>query len=139
LIALMQTPHRFRSKRQLWTYSGLGIETHDSAQCCYVNGQLQRSKKPQQIRGLNQNHEMKEIFKGAATRASCEAVPLRDFYVALLDKGMKPEMARHVRPEDRGHCFDALEKGGTLRRRRTEIASRLSVAQNSKGTSGFHA
>src|SRR5882762_7582867 len=31
LLALMQTPHRFRSKRQLWTYSGLGIETHDSA------------------------------------------------------------------------------------------------------------
>ncbi len=28
LLALMQTPHRFRSKRQLWTYSGLGIETH---------------------------------------------------------------------------------------------------------------
>ena len=23
LLALMQTPHRFRSKRQLWTYSGL--------------------------------------------------------------------------------------------------------------------
>jgi hypothetical protein len=96
LIALMQTPHRFRSKRQLWTYSGLGIETHDSAQCRYVGGQLQRSKKPQQIRGLNQNHnhEMKEIFKGAATRASCGVGPLRDFYVALLAKGMKPEIAR---------------------------------------------
>ena len=65
LIALMQTPHRFRSKRQLWTYSGLGIETHDSAQYRYVGGQVQRSKKPQQLRGLNQNHnhEMKEIFK----------------------------------------------------------------------------
>src|ERR1700757_2451515 len=25
LLALMQTPHRFRSKRQLWTYSGLGM------------------------------------------------------------------------------------------------------------------
>jgi len=36
LIALMQTPHRFRSKRQLWTYSGLGVETHDSAQYRYV-------------------------------------------------------------------------------------------------------
>src|ERR1700720_3581705 len=96
LLALMQTPHRFRSKRQLWTYSGLGIETHDSAQYRYVRGQLQRSKKPQQIRGLNQNHnhEMKEIFKGAATRASCGVGPLRDFYVALLDKGMRPEMAR---------------------------------------------
>src|SRR5438105_2322721 len=96
LIALMQTPHRFRSKRQLWTYSGLGVETQDSAQYRFVRGQLQRSKKPQQLRGLNQNHnhEMKEIFKGAATRASCGVGPLRDFYVALLDKGMKPEMAR---------------------------------------------
>jgi transposase len=96
LLALMQTPHRFRSKRQLWTYSGLGIETRDSAQYRFVRGQLQRAKKAQQIRGLNRNHnhEMKEIFKGAATRASCGVGPLRDFYVALLDKGMKPEMAR---------------------------------------------
>src|SRR3981081_4725414 len=96
LIALMQTPHRFRSKRQLWTYSGLGIETHDSAQFRFVRGQLQRSKKPQQIRGLNRNHnhEMKEIFKSAATRASCATGPFRDFYAALLTNGMKPEMAR---------------------------------------------
>jgi transposase len=96
LIALMQTPHRFRSKRQLWTYSGLGIETHDSAQYRYVGGQLQRSKKPQQLRGLNRNHnhDMKAIFKGAATRASCGRGPFREFYVALLAKGMKPEMAR---------------------------------------------
>src|ERR1700757_2874599 len=36
LIALMQTPQRFRSKRQLWTYSGLGIETRDNAQYRYV-------------------------------------------------------------------------------------------------------
>jgi len=91
----MQTPHRFRSKRQLWTYSGLGIETRDSAQYRFVGGQLQRAKKSQQIRGLNRNHnhEMKEIFKGAANRASC-GWALHDFYVALLDKGMKPEMAR---------------------------------------------
>src|SRR5262252_9347132 len=79
LLALMQTPHRFRSKRQLWTYSGLGIETRDSAQYCFVNGHLQRSKKPQQIRGLNRNHnhEMKEIFKSTATTASRGAGPFR--------------------------------------------------------------
>jgi transposase len=96
LIALMQTPHRFRSKRQLWTYSGLGIETHDSAQYRFVRGQLQRSTKPQQLRGLNQNHNhaMKEIFKGAAMRASCGTGPFRDFYAGLLAKGRKPEMAR---------------------------------------------
>ena len=28
LLGILQTPHRFRTKRQLWTYSGLGIETH---------------------------------------------------------------------------------------------------------------
>ena len=96
LLALMQTPHRFRSKRQLWTYSGLGVETHDSAQYRYVRGQLQHSKKPQQVRGLNQNHnhEMKEIFKSTATSASRCAGPLCDFYAGLLAKGMKPEMAR---------------------------------------------
>jgi transposase len=96
LIALMQTPRRFRSKRQLWTYSGLGIETHDSAQFRFVRGQLQRSKKPQQLRGLNRNHnhEMKEIFKSAATRASCSRGPFHDFYTGLLAKGMRPEMAR---------------------------------------------
>ena len=96
LLALMQTPHRFRSKRQLWTYSGLAVVTHDSAQHRYVDGQLQRSKKPQQIRGLNQNHnhDMKEIFKSTAMSASRCAGPLQDFYAGLLAKGMKPDMAR---------------------------------------------
>jgi transposase len=96
LIALIQTPHRFRTKRQLWTYSGLGLETHDSAQYCVVEGQLQRSKKPVTLRGLNQNHnhDLKDIFKGAAMRASTAAGPLRDFYEALLAKGRKPTMAR---------------------------------------------
>jgi transposase len=96
LIALIQTPHRFRTKRQLWTYSGLAIETHDSAQYRYIEGQLQRAKKPQQLRGLNQNHnhDLKAIFKSAATRASGEAGPFHDFYQALLAKGMRPSMAR---------------------------------------------
>jgi transposase len=42
----------------------------------------------------NHNHEMKEIFKSAATRASCGMGPFHDFYAGLLAKGMKPEMAR---------------------------------------------
>src|SRR5438876_7380374 len=95
LIALLQTPHRFRTKRQLWTYSGLGLETHDSAQYRAVEGQLQRSKKPVTLRGLNKNHnhDLKAIFKGAALRASSAAGPLRDYYEALLAKGRKPTMA----------------------------------------------
>jgi transposase len=42
LVAVMQTPHRFRNKRQLWTYSGLAVVTHDSAQYRFVDGQLLR-------------------------------------------------------------------------------------------------
>src|SRR5262249_27695295 len=44
-VALIQTPHRFRSKRQLWTYSGLGLETRVSGEYQYVRGQLRRRKK----------------------------------------------------------------------------------------------
>jgi transposase len=119
LVAIMQTPHRFRSKRQLWTYSGLAVETHDSAQYRYVDGQLQRSKKPQQVCGLNQNHnhEMKEIFKSAALSATGRRGPFQDFYEGLLAKGMKPELARVTLARKiaaitltlwkKGECFDA--------------------------------
>src|SRR6267143_5713583 len=30
-LGILQTPHRFRTKRQLWTYGGVGIETSSSA------------------------------------------------------------------------------------------------------------
>ena len=40
VIAVMQTPHRFRTKRHQWTYSGLALETHDSAQYRVAEGQL---------------------------------------------------------------------------------------------------
>jgi transposase len=96
LLALIQTPHRFRTKRQLWTYSGLGLETHDSAQYRVVEGQLKRSPKSVTLRGLNQDHnrDLKDIFKGAATRVSSSRGPLRDFYENLLAQGKKPTMAR---------------------------------------------
>jgi len=40
LIAILQTPHRFRTKRQVWAYGGLAIETHSSADHRYVDGKL---------------------------------------------------------------------------------------------------
>ncbi len=96
LIALIQTPHRFRTKRQLWSYSGFGIQTHSSAEHRYVQGELQRSRKPISIRGLNRNHnhDLKNLFKSAATLAAAKAGPFQEFYQALVAKGIKPEMAR---------------------------------------------
>jgi hypothetical protein len=59
----------------------------DARQCAISLGGRTAAtfQKPQQLRGLNQNHnhEMKHIFKSAATRASCGVGPFRDFYAAL--------------------------------------------------------
>jgi transposase len=96
LVALIQTPNRFRTKRQLWAYSGLALETRISAEYCYVKGQLRRSKKLVSIRGLNKdhNHDLKGLFKAVATTASARPGPLQDLYQAALAKGIKPTMAR---------------------------------------------
>jgi transposase len=95
-VALIQTPHRFRSKRQLWTYSGLGLETRDSGEYQFVHGQPRRRKKQATIRGLNKghNHDLKGLFKGAATRASVQPGPFQEFYPRSLAKGIKPTMVR---------------------------------------------
>ena len=96
LMAIVQTPHRFRSKRVLWKYSGFGVVTQSSADHRYVNGQLERSKKPTFVRGLDpaHNHQLKDLFKSAAIQASTNEGPFREFYEALVAKGMRPEMAR---------------------------------------------
>ncbi len=96
LVALLQTPHRFRTKRQLWAYSGFAVETHDSGEYRYVRGKLLRNRERISVRGLNDNynHDLKNLFKSTAISASTRPGPLRDFYVALLAKGMRPTMAR---------------------------------------------
>jgi len=92
LIALMQTPNRFRTKRQLWAYCGLALRTYTSGEYRFVGGQLKRSKKVLAVRGLNinHNHDLKNIFKGAATRAASTAGPFQDFYQVCVAKGVKP-------------------------------------------------
>jgi len=96
LAARVQTPHRFRTKRQFWAYCGLGLETRSSADYQQMEGQLQRSRKKVLIRGLNvdHNHDLKNIFKGAALSASIFAGPLQDFYQERITSGIQPEMAR---------------------------------------------
>ena len=96
LVALLQTPHRFRTKRQLWAYSGFAVEVHDSGEYRWVRGKLQRNRERITVRGLNDNHnkEVKSLFKAAATSASIRPGPLHDFYVTRVDSGMRPTMAR---------------------------------------------
>jgi len=96
LIGRVQTPHRFRTKRQFWAYCGLALEMRSSGEYRMVDGQVERRKRPAQIRGLNwnHNHELKNLFKAAATSAAaCNGV-FHEFYLGLLKKNMQPEMAR---------------------------------------------
>lgn len=95
-MAIIQTPHRFRTKRQLWAYSSLALETHTSGDYRFVAGQLQPSKQLHNIGGLNpdHNHDLKYVFMSAAIGSSICPGPFRDYYAGLLAKGARPPMAR---------------------------------------------
>ncbi|MGW8323546.1 MAG: IS110 family transposase [Thermodesulfobacteriota bacterium] len=96
ILAIMRTPWRFRTKRNLWAYCGLAVVTHSSSDFALVDGQVVRRKRAPMTRGLNRNHnrELKDVFKGAATAATGRPGPLRDYYEAMIDGGMREELAR---------------------------------------------
>jgi transposase len=96
ILAIMRTPFRFRTKRNIWPYAGLAVVQRSSADQEYKNGKLQRRKKAPITRGLNRNHNplLKSIFKGAATTAVAKPGPLRDYYEGSLARGVKDEMAK---------------------------------------------
>lgn len=97
LLATLQTPWRFRTKRHLWAYAGLAVVTRTSAEY-ELDGQraVRRRRRVMQTRGLNRNHNrvVKDVFKGAATAASVRAGALQDWYQGLLSRGMREELAR---------------------------------------------
>jgi len=44
LLAIMATPFRFRTNRQLWPYIGLAVVTRSSADQEFVDGKLRRRR-----------------------------------------------------------------------------------------------
>jgi transposase len=46
IVATAGTPHRFRTKRQFWSYSGLAVVTHTSAEYELRAGRVVRRNKP---------------------------------------------------------------------------------------------
>lgn len=96
LLAAMQTPWRFRSKRNLWAYAGLAVVTQSSSDYEIIGHRVVRRARSPLTRGLNRNHNrvLKDVFKGAATAATGRPGPLRDFYDGMLERGMRPELAR---------------------------------------------
>lgn len=95
LIAVIGTPFRFRTKRQLWTYCGFAVVRRSSADYVVVGDQLERRSKNPQRRGLNPNHSrrLKRVFKSAAIEALKEEF-FKKMYERLQASGVRAEMAR---------------------------------------------
>jgi transposase len=95
LIAIVGTPHRFRTKRQFWPYCGYAVVTQSSADYGIVAGKIVKQQKKVATRGLNRNHnpQLKQIFKGAALTALRDEA-FKDYYQGLVDDGTRPELAR---------------------------------------------
>jgi transposase len=95
IVATVDTPHRFRTRQQLWSYSGLAVVTHMSSEYEIKQGRVVRRRKPIATRGLNRNcnRRLKEVFIGASTGGS-QAEPYRSYLEKLKQTGMRAEMAR---------------------------------------------
>jgi hypothetical protein len=98
LIPIVVTPHRFRTRRQFWSYCGLGIVTRSSSDWVQTaDGTWVRARVPQ-TRGLSiqHNHFLKDIFKGAATTVITQRNkdPIYGRYERLVDGGTKPNLAK---------------------------------------------
>jgi transposase len=98
VVAVVVTPHRFRTKRQFWSYCGLAIVTRSSADWAPRGEAWVRRREKIQTRGLNMNRhpELKAVFKGAAMSVIAKMLqhPLHLDYQRMLAAGVKPDLAR---------------------------------------------
>ncbi len=97
LLATVVTPHRFRTKRQFWSYCGLGVVTRSTSDWVRQPGGWVRAPVIQ-TRGLNRasNRPLKAVFKGASqsARSMLAPNPVRDHYDRMLEAGTKPNLAQ---------------------------------------------
>jgi transposase len=95
IIAIVSTPFRFRTKRQFWPYCGFSVVTSTSSDYELVQGKFRRSKRPIGTRGLNRNYNrnLKYVFKSAAVAAKSRE-PFKQYYDRLIERNVKPEIAR---------------------------------------------
>ena len=98
LVPIVVTPHRFRTKRQFWSYCGLGIVMRSSSDWVRTaDGGWSRGRVAQ-TRGLSRgyNHVLKDLFKGAATTVITQRDkdPIYDSYQRMLEGGTKLNLAK---------------------------------------------
>lgn len=98
MVSIVVTPDRFRTRRQFWSYCGLGIVCRSSSDWVRnKRGEWERAE-VLQTRGLTRKRHpvLKSIFKGAATTliAQLPDDPLHAHYQRMLSSGIKPNLAK---------------------------------------------
>lgn len=98
VVAIVGTPDRFRTRRQFWSYCGLGIVTRSSSDWIRQRDGEWVRKEINQTRGLNRNRrpQLKAVFKGAATTViqQLHDHALYADYQRTLRAGIKPNLAK---------------------------------------------
>lgn len=113
-IAIVDTPFRFRSKRNLWAYASLAVVQHESDEYYERDGRLQRKRKRTRTLGLNKNgnRRLKRILKTAAI-TSYWRDPMKPYFDQLIAKGMTKEIALVVLARKIGAIALAVWKSRT--------------------------
>lgn len=95
LLAWVVTPHRFRTKRQFWSYCGLSVITRSSSDYRIEKGSLIRSKKNEATYGLTKEYHrgLKNLFKSAALDG-LRNKRIKQVYEKLVKRGLKESVAR---------------------------------------------
>jgi transposase len=98
VVAVVGSAERFRTRRQFWSYSGLGIVTRSSSDWRpRKDGHLERVQN-RSTRGLNRKCQplLKSVFKGAATTVVTQLPkdPLHAHYQRMVKNGVDPALAR---------------------------------------------
>jgi transposase len=95
VVAIIASPFRFRTRRNLWPYAGLAVVHQSSSDYKVDAGRIRRRTREPLTRGLNRNYNrvLKKIFKAIAVDLSHGATPFAQAHHARIERGIRRELA----------------------------------------------
>jgi transposase len=130
LIARVQTPHRFRTKRQFWTYCGLGVGDTQQRRLC---GEGWANHAAAQA-GVHPRVELElqpRVEKCVQERRDDRQCDGRSVPRVLRNASRQRHAAGHGAPDagtqDGGDCTDSVEERRDVRSRTSELTSSISA------------
>ena len=97
IVSTIVSPHRFRTKRQLWRYAGLAVNSRSSNDWVRHGDGFMRRRGHELVLGLNRDRHpvLKEALVGAAQQITRMTThPLYRAYQSRIEGGMKQSSAR---------------------------------------------